>query len=140
MVALTVGGVAVTHIRQAKTDKVAFSVFDDPDRVSTIRGVAELTLANGSKVAGCTSCDYTNASLRAVISHMGGKHPGESVRAPGEGRSTVATGVTLREAIRAVNEVKRERLRTARWQRRALIAERDAKELRQQLRALSRAS
>lgn len=135
MVAMSVGGVAVTHIRQAKSDKVAFSVFDDPERASTIRGVAELTLADGSKVAGCTSCDYTNASVRAVVSHMGGKHPGESVRAPGEGRSVVATGVTLRDAIRAVNEVTRERRLRAQWQRRALVAERDLKVLRKQTRA-----
>lgn len=138
MVAMTVGGVAVTHIRQAKSDKVAFSVFEDPEKVSTIRGVAELTLADGSKVAGCTSCDYTNASLRAVVSHMGGKHPGESVRAPGEGRSIVATGVTLRDAIRAVNEVARERRLKVQWQRRALAAERDLKLLRKQMRALAR--
>lgn len=139
MVALSVGGVAVTHIRQARSDKVAFSVFDDPEKVSTIRGVAELTLADGSKVAGCTSCEYTNASLRAVVSHMGGKHPGESVRSPGEGRSIVATGVTLRDAIRAVNEVGRERQLRAKWQRRALVAERDLKAVRRELRAAARA-
>lgn len=138
MVALSVGGVAVTHVRQAKSDKVAHSVFTDPDQVSTIRGVAELTLADGSKAYGCTSCDYTNSSLRGVVSHMGGKHPGESVRAPGEGRSIVATGVTLREAIRAVNELKRERQVRARWQRRALVAERDLKALRRQVRAVAR--
>lgn len=130
MVAMSVGGVAVTHIRQAKTDKVAFSVFEDPEKVSAVRGVAELTLADGSKVAGCTSCEYTNESLRAVVSHMGGKHPGESVRAAGEGRSIVATGVTLREAIRAVNEKARAERKAAVWQRRALLAERELGKLR----------
>jgi len=138
MVAMSVGGVAVTHIRQARTDKIAFSVFEDPEKVSTIRGVAELTLAGGGKTFACTSCDYTNDSVRAVVSHMGGKHPGESVRAPGEGRSIVATGVTLRDAIRAVNEVARERRLRVKWQRRALAAERDLKLLRRQMRTLAK--
>lgn len=130
MVAMTVGGLAVMHIRQARSNKVAFSVFDDPEKVSTIRGVAELTLADGSKSAGCTSCDYTNASIRAVVSHMGGKHPGESVRAPGEGRSIVAVGVTLRDAIRAVNQVARAQAQRDQWKRRALVAEGELKAVR----------
>lgn len=129
MVAMSVGGVAVTHIRQAKTDKVAFSVEDHPDKVSTIRGVAELSLADGSKTHACTACDYTNVSLRGVVSHMGGKHPGDSRRAPGEGRSIVAAGVTLRDAIRAVNEKARAEAMAARWRRRALVAEREVKRL-----------
>jgi hypothetical protein len=129
MVAMSVGGVAVTHIRQARTDKVAFSVFEDPDKVSTIRGVAELTLADGSHTFACTSCEYANDSLRGVVSHMGGKHPGESVRAPGEGRSIVAAGITLRDAIRAVNEKARAEAKAALWQRRALVAERELKTL-----------
>jgi hypothetical protein len=131
----SVGGLAVTHVRQARTNKVALSVSDDPDEVSAIRGVAELTLADGSKTFGCTSCaDYTNDSVRAVVSHMGGKHPGESVRSPGEGRSVVANGVTLRDAIRAVSQVKRLSIRlvvvrqeNAALKRRALAAEAELK-------------
>lgn len=131
MFARQVNGLAVTHYRQAREAKVSpVPLSDDPDQVSRIRGVAELTLEDGSITYGCTYCDYTDDGVRAVVSHMGGKHPGESRRSPGEGRSVVAAGVTLRDAIRAVPQVRRLTVQVRELRRRNGELRREVAELR----------
>jgi hypothetical protein len=140
MIAKSVGGVAVVAARAARADRGAVARTDD---TSEIRGVAQLELADGRIVFACTVCSgdpYTDGSLRAVVSHMGGKHPGESVRAETEGRSVVAQGVTLRDAIRAVALTRRLATQNATLRARAVRAEDEVKRLRKAVRELARAA
>lgn len=135
----TIGGVAVVSARPARADKTAVATTED---VSEIHGVAQLELADGSTIFACTKCTggepYADPSLRAVVSHMGGGHPGESRRADTQGRSVVAQGVTLREAIQAVPNVRRLAKRNAALLARAVRAEDEAKRLRKALREATR--
>ena len=142
MIAHSVGGVAVVSSRAARADKAAVARTED---TSEIHGVAQLDLADGRTVFACTKCSgpdepYTDASLRAVVSHMGGAHPGESRRAETEGRSIVAQGVTLRDAIRAVPRVRRLTAQNAALRARAVRAEDEAKRLRREIREARRAA